>query len=118
MVENKLTDYYGPDVDASEWASMPYLEVLQTKAKLARENILRLQEEPWDEYDINHVARCAAAIRFNERLITEMSEVQEITTETCKDCIFMERRLKCLTCEITEEVIPANGYCPSFEARR
>ena len=72
MVDNKLQDYYGEDVDSSKWATMPYLEVLQLKAKLAHENITRIQEEPWDIYDIAHVARCVTAIKFNENLIKEV----------------------------------------------
>ena len=119
MVENKLKDYYGPTVDTSKWATMPYLEVLVLKVKLANENIIRIQKASWRDYDINHVARCVAAIKFNENLISELpvqkSQYTPTVSGVCKDCMFKVQQLKCLTCSLTERVVPKDGYCHNFK---
>lgn len=67
------TEYlYGIGVDSKAWATMPYKEALELKAKLAYDRMTVLNKAYYMDKDSLNINECHAAIRFNEKLLKEL----------------------------------------------
>lgn len=71
-MRTSIQDLYGLDVDPTEWATMPYKDVLELKAKLAKERIVLLGNVNYRWRDVSGINECNRAISFNENLLKEL----------------------------------------------
>ena len=71
-MRTNIQDLYGLDVDTTQWATMPYRDVLEKKAALAHKRIVLLMAVNYRWRDVSGINDCNRAIKFNEELLSEL----------------------------------------------